>query len=173
MADMLVRLYALPDAAPALARVRAQGIEIRRARAAEREAVGAWVARHVGTRFAAEADAAFAVRPVTCLIAVTKDTSRPLGAAPYDVAAEVLLGCAVYDVTARGVFGPTAVRADRRGAGIGTALLLATLHAMAADGYAYAVIGWAGPAAYYARAIGATPIEGSEPGIYRGPLVGE
>jgi GNAT superfamily N-acetyltransferase len=171
MADLLVRLYALPDAAPALARVRSQGIEIRRACAYEKDAVAAWVRRHFSARLAAEADAAMVSRPVTCFLAVTKDTSRAIGPAPYDLAAEPALGFACYDVTARGLFGPAGVRADRRGAGIGTALLLASLHAMAAEGYAYAVIGWAGPVAFYARAVGATLIEGSEPGIYRGPLV--
>jgi hypothetical protein len=43
---------------------------------------------------------------------------------------------------------------------------------MKAEGYAYAVIGWAGPQEFYARLVGATVIEGSEPGIYRGPLTG-
>ena len=38
------------------------------------------------------------------------------------------------------------------------------------DGYAYAIIGGVGPAAFYASAVGAIPIEGSSPGIYRDPL---
>ena len=33
-------------------------------------------------------------------------------------------------------------------------------------GYAYGVIGGVGPADFYARAVGAMPIEGSSPGIY-------
>jgi hypothetical protein len=41
---------------------------------------------------------------------------------------------------------------------------------MAAEGYAYAIIGGVGPAAFYERAVGAIPIPGSEPGIYRGRL---
>ncbi|MEK7784776.1 MAG: hypothetical protein AAB658_05015, partial [Chloroflexota bacterium] len=36
----------------------------------------------------------------------------------------------------------------------------------------HAVIGWAGPVEFYAKTVGAVAIEGSEPGIYHGPLVG-
>jgi predicted N-acetyltransferase YhbS len=57
-----------------------------------------------------------------------------------------------------------------RGTGLGKALLLAALRAMAADGYAYAVIGGAGPVDFYVKTVGAIPIEGSEPGLYRGML---
>jgi GNAT superfamily N-acetyltransferase len=171
MADMLVKLYALPPLAPRLDVVQAKGIEIRRAQATEKSAVCAWVQHHFAARFAAEAQAAIEHRPVTCWLAVTKDTSRKASPPPYDSAAEILLGFACYDVTARGMFGPMGVRSDQRRAGVGSALLLASLHAMAAEGYAYAVIGWAGPAEYYAKLVGATVIEGSEPGVYRGPLL--
>jgi len=54
----------------------------------------------------------------------------------------------------------------------GTALLLATLHAMAAEGYAYAIIGGFGPAEFYSKAVGAVPIAGSTPGIYANMLGG-
>jgi predicted N-acetyltransferase YhbS len=54
----------------------------------------------------------------------------------------------------------------RRGQGIGKALFLSCLHAMAANGYAYAIIGSAGPADFYAKTVGAVEIEGSSPGIY-------
>jgi hypothetical protein len=37
-------------------------------------------------------------------------------------------------------------------------------------GYGYAIIGGVGPADFYVKTVGATPIEGSEPGIYRGLL---
>jgi predicted N-acetyltransferase YhbS len=56
--------------------------------------------------------------------------------------------------------------------GIGTALLLAALQAMAAEGYAYAIIGAAGPAEFYAKTVGAVPIAGSSPGIYADLLRG-
>ena len=54
--------------------------------------------------------------------------------------------------------------------GIGTALLLACLEDMKHAGYGYAIIGGVGPAEYYAKAVGAVPIEGSDVGIYRGLL---
>ena len=68
------------------------------------------------------------------------------------------------------MFGPVGVREDYRGRGIGKALLLASLHAMAGEKYAYAIIGWVGPIQFYAETVGATVIEGSEPGIFQGIL---
>ena len=59
---------------------------------------------------------------------------------------------------------------QRRGRGVGKALLLAALHAMRAEGYAYAIIGWASSIDFYRKAVGATVIEGSKPGIYPAPL---
>ena len=70
------------------------------------------------------------------------------------------------------MFGPAGVREDYRGRAIGKALLLTTLHAMAAQRYAYAVIGWAGPVEFYMKTVGAILIEGSEPSIFRGLLQG-
>ena len=57
-----------------------------------------------------------------------------------------------------------------RGKGAGAALLLACLHDMATLGYGYAVIGGAGPVAFYEKVCGATVIEGSVPGIYKDML---
>jgi hypothetical protein len=45
------------------------------------------------------------------------------------------------------------------------------MHAMSDDGYAYAVIAWAGPIEFYKQAVGASIIDDSEPGIFRGPLL--
>jgi predicted N-acetyltransferase YhbS len=73
-------------------------------------------------------------------------------------------------VVARGMFGPTGVAERQRGRGIGTALLFASLRAMRRQGYAYAVIARVGPEEFYRRAVGATVIAGSEPGVYRGKL---
>jgi hypothetical protein len=41
---------------------------------------------------------------------------------------------------------------------------------MRQQGYGYAIIGGVGPADYYSKAVGAVPIDGSEPGVYRGLL---
>ena len=81
-----------------------------------------------------------------------------------------ILGFACYDTTCRDFFGPTGVDESLRGKGAGAALLLACLHDMAAQGYGYAVIGGAGPVAFYEKVCGATVIEGSVPGIYKDML---
>jgi predicted N-acetyltransferase YhbS len=57
-----------------------------------------------------------------------------------------------------------------RGHGIGKILLIECLEAMRAQGYAYAIIGGVGPAAFYSKAVGAALIPGSDPGIYKGIL---
>jgi predicted N-acetyltransferase YhbS len=64
------------------------------------------------------------------------------------------------------------VRSDLRKQGIGTGLLLLALQAMREEGYAYAIIGGAGPTAFYERAVGAIIIPGSAGGIYEGKLPG-
>ena len=62
-------------------------------------------------------------------------------------------------------FGPTGVLESFRGQGVGSALLLAALFAMKAEGYAYAIIGGAGKqAGFYERLAGASGIAGSDPG---------
>ena len=93
--------------------------------------------------------------PVSCFIAV-KDGA--------------LVGFACHEATAKGFFGPTGVDDSCRGKGIGQALLVRTLLDMREQGYAYAVIGGAGPTGFYERTVGATAIAGSVPGIYRGML---
>ena len=69
-----------------------------------------------------------------------------------------------------GLFGPTGVEETDRGRGIGAALLLVSLADMASRGYAYAVIGGAGSAEFYAKVAGAAEIAGSVPGLYRDRL---
>ena len=154
MHDMLVRLYALPDLAPALAHCAAHGVTIRPALGAEKSAVVAWVHQHFPGA-AAEVDVALCRLPATCFIAVR---------------AQQMLGFACHDATAPNFFGPEGVATGARGQGIGRALLLATLHAQRAQGYAYAIIGGVGPAAFYAKTVGAMDIAGSTPGIYAGML---
>jgi GNAT superfamily N-acetyltransferase len=127
---------------------------VRRAAAAERGAVVEWVRTHGSPGWASECEAAFARQPIACFVAVE-------GAKK-----DHLAGVACYESTARGFFGPELVHPDRRGKGIGKALLLSALHAMRAEGYAYAIIGWASSIDFYRRAVGAIVIEGSDPSIY-------
>jgi GNAT superfamily N-acetyltransferase len=171
MSDMLVKLYALPDLAPRMVDLAAQGVELRQARPHEKRQVAEWARRHFSESIASWCEVAIEQRPITCVLAVEKQARAAPGTDAYDLPPELLLGFACYDTVARGMFGPEAVRSDRRGQGIGSALLLSCLHAMKAERYAYAVIGWAGAPDFYARAVGATPIEDSEPGCYRGPLL--
>jgi GNAT superfamily N-acetyltransferase len=170
MSDMLVKMYTLPELAPSLDRVRQLGIEIRQAAPPERSIISGWVSDHFEESWAVACDVALLRHPVSCYLAVKQDATHVPSQDPYDVPSEVLLGFACFDVDVKGMFGPMGVREDQRCRGIGTALLLACLHAMRAERYAYAVIGWAGPTEFHAKTVGATEINGSEPGIFRGRL---
>ena len=154
MTDMLVRLYDLPEVGPLVKKLAEQGMVIRRAMAYEKSLVVDWVRDSFGDGWAGECDVAFSNRPVSCFIATE---------------AGDIIGFACHDSICVNFFGPTVVAEKKRGLGIGTALFLSCLHAMAGHGYAYAIIGGVGPAAFYADTVGAMPIEGSSPGIYRDP----
>jgi len=153
--DMLVKLYDLPDSQSLRERLAKAGVSLRRGLVPEKHKVIAWVRDNFSEGWASEAEVAFSRQPVSCFIAV-KDGK--------------LAGFACHDVTCRNFFGPTGVLPKARKSGIGTALLLACLEDMKGQGYGYAIIGGVGPADYYAKAVGAVAIEGSEVGIYRGLL---
>jgi ribosomal protein S18 acetylase RimI-like enzyme len=155
MPDMLVKLYSLPRWDTLREKLAAQGIDIRRTIPPEKHKVVEWVRQHFGAGWASETEVAYTNHPTSCFIAVCN---------------KKILGFACYDATCKDFFGPTGVDETQRGQGIGKALLLACMDAMAAEGYAYAIIGSAGPQDFYVKAVGATPIEGSHPGIYRGML---
>ena len=152
-----MRLYDLPESTSGVRALREAGIELRRALAPERHVVVSWVREHFGEGWASECEVSFGRLPISCFRAQR---------------GQDVLGFACYDATAKAFFGPTGVLEQERKRGIGKALLLECLHAMAADGYAYAIIGAAGPADFYARAVGAVPIAGSTPGIYANLLRG-
>jgi GNAT superfamily N-acetyltransferase len=153
--DMLVKLYDLPDSRAVVERLREQGFQMRRALAPEKHKVVAWVKENFSEGWASETEVAFARQPVSCFIAVKEGR---------------IAGFACHDATCRNFFGPTGVESQARKHGVGTGLLFACLEAMRQQGFGYAIIGGVGPAAYYSKAVGAVPIEGSEPGIYRGLL---
>lgn len=160
MADLLVRLYALPPLDPAIEAAAAAGVTVRRAAAAERGAVIDWARTHGSPGWASEAEVAFARQPIGCFAAVDNGTRK-----------DRLVGIACYEATGRGFFGPEIVHPDSRGKGVGRALLLAALHAMHAEGYGYAIIGWASSIDFYKRTVGAVVIEGSDPGVYPAKLL--
>lgn len=153
--DMLVKLYDLPDSRAAFERLRGQGIQVRRALVPEKHKVVAWVREGFSQGWASETEVAFGRQPVSCFIAVK---------------AGKILGFACHDATCRNFFGPTGVDPNARQQGVGTGLLFACLEAMREQGFGYAIIGGVGPADYYAKAVGAVLIEGSEPGVYAGLL---
>ncbi|MCM3127890.1 GNAT family N-acetyltransferase [Paenibacillus provencensis] len=155
MPDMLVKLYDLPEVEGRASYEQQTGVTIRRAIAPEKHVVSEWVGAHFGKGWVSECEVAFARSPITCLIAVENGK---------------LLGFACYDATVKGFFGPTGVDEHERGRGIGKMLLLYALDYMKQDGYGYAVIGGAGPVDFYATTTGATVIEGSVPGVYKGML---
>jgi GNAT superfamily N-acetyltransferase len=174
--DLLVRLYTLPPLAPRLDAVAPAGVTVRRALASERHAVVAFAEAQGSRGWASECEVAFARRPIGCFVAVE---AAPAAAAQpgvvtpgagYPSTPETLVGFACIEATAPGFFGPQAVRDDRRGKGVGAALLLSALHALAAEGHPYAIVGWASELEFYRKVAGAVPIAGSEPGIYRAPL---
>jgi GNAT superfamily N-acetyltransferase len=167
MADLLVRLYALPPLEPVVAALAGQGIAVRRALAPERPQVAAFARQHGSEGWAAECEAAFARMPLACFVAT--DARVTTGAAA-GATSETLIGFACYEATCRNYFGPQLVHEQHRGRGVGKALLLAALHAMRAEGYAYAIVGWASSVDFYRKTVGATVIDGSEPGIYPPPL---
>ena len=153
MQDMLVRLYELPDHATLMKKLESEGILIRRPLAAEKSIVLDWVTKHFGTGWASETDVSFSYQPITCFVAIHEGK---------------IVGFACYDSCYRNFFGPTGVEETQRNKGIGKALLMESLYAMKSQGYAYGIIGGVGPAEFYAKAVGATLIDGSNPGIYNG-----
>ncbi|ADK80289.1 GNAT family N-acetyltransferase [Sediminispirochaeta smaragdinae] len=154
MFDMLVRLYDLP---PIPAPAKAGGIIIKRPLPSEKSLVTQWVCEHFSRSWADQVEATFSRLPVSSFIAVEQGR---------------IMGFASYDAVCKDFFGPTGVRKEARGKRIGEILLLHALWAMRESGYAYAVIGGVGPADFYRKSVGAVPIEGSDPGIYRDLLKG-
>jgi GNAT superfamily N-acetyltransferase len=150
--DMLIKLYAGAMGARPLHSV---AIVCRKPIAPEHDLIVDWVANQFSRGWASETRVALANRPVTLFIAIR--SSAPIG-------------FCCYDTTARGFVGPIGVAESERRSGVGAALLLACLDDMRTLGYAYAVAGAVGAPDFFRRVAGATEIEASTPGIYRGML---
>ncbi|MDY0288113.1 MAG: GNAT family N-acetyltransferase [Sphaerochaeta sp.] len=152
MPDMLVKLYELPEMSDILSRLYGHGIEIRRAMAPDKTHILSWIREHSSEGAAGEADVCFSHTPISLFLATR---------------GKAIVGYACYDATAPNFFGPTRVVDSEQNKGIGKALLLKSLYALEAQGYAYAIIGGVGPQHFYEKCVGATLIEGSKPGIYK------
>jgi predicted N-acetyltransferase YhbS len=155
MPDMLVPLLKLPPLDPVLEQMRAQSVVIRRALPFEAGPVRAFIEANFGTGWADEILPGFSNKPSTVFIALREGR---------------IVGFAAYECTQRNFFGPTGVAETERGTGIGKALLLACLWGFREMGYAYGIIGGAGPTEFYAKTAGATVIPDSVPGIYADPI---
>ena len=153
MPDMLVKLYELPECREAHQQLEEQGILIRRPISPEKIAIVNWVKEKFGDHWASECDVAFSRHPISCYVATR---------------GKEILGFACYDVTTKGFFGPTGVDESTRGLGIGKVLLVKSMESLKELGYGYGIIGDPGPVVFYEKVLGAIPIEGSKPGIYKG-----
>ncbi len=155
MSDLLVKLYDLPSSIPVLEGLADSGIVVRRALASEKAIVVRWVSEQFTSAWSSECEIAFSRQPIACTIALRED---------------MLLGFCCHGVICPDFLGPLGVIPEWRKHNVGKAVLLASLNALRAQGYAYAIIGWAGPVAFFEKSVGAIVIADSEPGIYRGRL---
>ncbi len=151
----VVLSHDLPEAGRYFQRAAEEGFALRRAEPWDRERFRQFVSQEFSGLWAVESERAFGHSPITAYLAESEGK---------------VAGFAVYECTRRGFFGPTGVRKELRGRGLGAALLFRCLESMKELGYAYAIIGGVGPASFYERVCGAFLIPGSEVGIYR-PLL--
>ncbi len=151
MPDMLVPLLKLPPHDALIADLREQGVVVRRAFPFESTAIRGFIATNFSTGWADEIEPCYARQPISLYIAVKEGK---------------VIGFGAYEATRRNFFGPTGVLETERKNGIGKALLLACMAGLRDMGYAYAIIGGVGPAAFYEKAVGAALIPDSTPGIY-------
>lgn len=152
---MLVNLLKLAPLEPLLSELRQAGIIVRRAQPHEMTPVREFVLKNFEPGWADEISVGYSNKPVSVYIAIRD---------------KQVVGFAAYECTRRNFFGPTGVLESERERGLGRALLLACLWGLREMGYAYAIIGGAGPIGFYKRAVGAIAIPDSVPGIYADPI---
>lgn len=129
------------DTKPAIARLAAEGIQIRRAEPDEIETVARFTLEHFDAAWVSEViDGASSSDPPALFIAYEGDR---------------LVAFATHDAIGPAYFGPTGTLPAYRGRGIGGVLLRLCLQNIRAAGHAVAHIAWAGPVDYYARVAGA------------------
>jgi len=152
MSDMLVNLMLIDKYTQDLPDLSHDGITVRRVMPYERAHLVAYITKQFGLGWADQAEMAFSQHPVTCFIATFEGR---------------IVGFAAFEGTNRNFFGPTGVDPEFRKKGIGRVLLIKCMQAMREMGYAYAIIGSAGPQDFYLRNTGAVPIPDSVPGVYQ------
>src|SRR5437764_12015091 len=147
MPDLLVNLLKLSPPKS----ISDDAVTIRRAQPFEITPVREFIEKNFSVAWADEISVGFANKPVTVFIG-TRDGR--------------VIGFAGYECTRKAFFGPTGVDISERGRGIGKALLFSALHGLRELGYAYGIIGAAGPVEFYQETVGAIVIPDSDPGIY-------
>ena len=154
MADMLVKLYNIPNSHDIEKKLLKNGIRVKKALAPDRSKIIAFSRICAKDDYSDEVRAAFSNNPVTCYIATRE---------------KELIGFACYEATARNFFGPMAVLESERKKGVGKALLLKALESMRELGYAYAIIGWPANSAvsFYKKCAGAIMIDEKSSGVYK------
>jgi len=153
---MLVKLYDLPTVnSKTLESLNSKGYIFRNAIAPEKHIVINWIEENFNKHWASEAEATFNNSPISCIL-VQKDG--------------IIKGFACYEATAKTFFGPTGVSESERGKGLGKVLLIKALEGLKNLGYPYGIIGGVGPIEFYKKAVGATLIKDSTPGIYKNML---
>ena len=123
------------------ARLREHGIEVRRARAEDREEIEALCFAEGHGGWAVETELALAMAPVPVFVACAEGSIR---------------GIATHSLAGPIHFGPMLTAGETRGLGIGTVLLKRCLLDWQRSGVERCEIMWAGPIAFYARTVGAT-----------------
>lgn len=154
MADMLVKLYNIPNSYEIEKKLLEEGIKIKKALSPDRSKIVDFSKTCTNEDYSDEVKASFSNNPITCYIA-TKEKK--------------IIGFACYEATAKNFFGPMAVLENERKKGIGKALLLKSLESMRELGYAYAIIGWPTKSAvdFYKRCVDAVMIDEKSSGVYK------
>jgi predicted N-acetyltransferase YhbS len=139
--NMRVELAAADlDTAAAEARLRAQGVVVRRLARADAGAFERYLGRAWSWRWQVEALRTLRRDPVAAHIALRDGE---------------IAGFACHSVAGPGQFGPMGTRPELRGRGIGAVLLRRCLLDLRDSGHATADIQWVGPIGFYARHVGA------------------
>lgn len=144
--DMAVYLHRVDlDTRNVARRLSAEGITLKRAERDEIRATAEMARETFGADWEAEVSEAARFDPPPLFIA------REGGCPPHGR----IVSFAAYDVTGPARFGPTGTDPAYRERGIGGALLKECLRSLRDRGEVVAEIGWAGPIAFYARAVSA------------------
>ena len=140
MADMLVKLYSIPNSYDIEEKLLKEGVKIKKALAPDRSKIVAFSKVCAKDDYSDEVNAAFSNNPITCYIA-TKEKK--------------IIGFACYEATAKNFFGPMAV--------------LKSLESMQELGYAYGIIGWPARSAidFYKKCVDAIMIDEKSSGVYK------